>query len=74
MEYYNVVPNLKFMFHLDTLKLSKVVLTNISVPSKFKLKNIFEFLTGNSKNNSGFVLHLDTLKLSKVVLTSILVP
>ena len=42
MEYYDVVPNLHFIFQFYTLKLAKVVLKNFPVPSKFKLKTIFE--------------------------------
>ena len=46
-------PKKSFYVYPDNLKLSKLVLTNIPVPSKIKLKTIFEFLTGYSMFNGG---------------------
>ena len=43
-QYQNVFPNFNFMFHIDTLKLAKLVLSNIPIPYNFKVKTIFEFL------------------------------
>ena len=39
-------------FHLYTLKLSKAVLSNIPLPSKFKPNNYFEVLTGKLMGGS----------------------
>ena len=38
MEYYNAIPKLCFMFHLDTLALDKSVFSEISLLPNFKLK------------------------------------
>ena len=57
MKYYNVIPNLLFLFHLDTLPLAKSVLSNTPLPPKFKLKTLFKFLAGKSMDDSGLEAH-----------------
>ena len=70
MECYNVIPNLGFLFHLDTLKFSKAVLLNIHVTSNFKLKTIFEFFIEKSMGDSGLESHryFSDLKATSVIL------
>ena len=53
MVYYNVVPNIHFMFKLVILKIENVVLTKIPLILNFKLKTILEFLSGNLMDGIG---------------------
>ena len=57
MVYYNVVPNIHFMFNLVILKIENVVLTKIPLILNFKLKTILEFLSGNFMDGSGLEEH-----------------
>ena len=57
MVYYNVVPNLHFMFQLVILKIENVVLTKIPLILNFKLKTILEFLSGNLMDGIGLEEH-----------------
>ena len=43
--------------HLDKLKLEKAVLPKIPVTLNFKLKNLFEFLTGKLVSDSDLEAH-----------------
>ena len=57
MKYFNIIPNLCFVFQLDTLTFAKSVLSKISLPPYFKLKTIFEFLREKSIHISGLETH-----------------
>ena len=57
MVYYNVVPNLHFMFQLVILKMENVVLTKIPLLLNFKIKTILEFLSGNLMDDIGLEEH-----------------
>ena len=57
MVYYNVVPNLYFIFQLVVFKLEKVVLTNTPILSNFKLKTIFQFLAVKLMDDDGLESH-----------------
>ena len=52
MEYYNVVSNLSFMFHIDTLKYANVLIKKIPVTSNFKAETLSDILTRKSMGNN----------------------
>ena len=53
MEYYNVIPNFCFVFHLDTLTLAKSDFSKISLTPNFEIQTIFELFTGKTMVYSG---------------------
>ena len=52
MEYYNVVSNLSFMFHIDTLKYANILIKKIPVTSNFKTETLSDILTRKSMGNN----------------------
>ena len=57
MVYYNVVPDLHFMFQLFILKMENVVLTKIPLLLEFKIITILDLLSGNLMDDSGLEEH-----------------
>ena len=53
MVYYNVFLNLCFVFHIEILTLEKLALSKTPLPINFKLKTVFELITGKLMADSG---------------------